>query len=443
MTVRDLQGLAVSGASSRSLSHFETALSLFRCYRGDPLAETDAALADSPGFAMAHVLRAYLHLLGTESAALPAARASYARAAALAGTERERGHVAAIGALLDGHWHRAGHLLEDVAIDHPHDTLALQAGHQIDFFCGHARMLRDRIARALQAWRIGRPGYHALLGMYAFGLEENGDYARAEAAGRQAVVLEPHDAWAQHAVAHVLEMQSRQREGIAWMRANCTAWTADSFFQIHNWWHLALYHLELGEYEQVLELYDGPIAGDQSALALDLIDASALLWRLQLQEVDVGNRWEVLAARWEPLAEAGHYAFNDVHAMMAFASAGHVDAAQRLLAAQQRARQGDGDNVRFTAEVGQPVALAIQAFVARRYAECVRLLRAVRPIAQRFGGSHAQRDLLDLTLIEAALRGGQLALARALCAERLQLRPSSPLARRLRTRVTTLTAEVA
>ncbi|TGU25437.1 tetratricopeptide repeat protein, partial [Mesorhizobium sp. M4B.F.Ca.ET.150.01.1.1] len=101
-----------------------------------------------------------------------------------------------------------------------------------------------------------------------------GDYARAESFGRQAVEIEPRDGWAQHAVAHVMEMQSRQREGIAWMRANPEAWTKESFLQIHNWWHLALFHYDLGETGEVLRLYDGPIYGKRSTLALNMVDAS-------------------------------------------------------------------------------------------------------------------------------------------------------------------------
>jgi hypothetical protein len=87
------------------------------------------------------------------------------------------------------------------------------------------------------------------------------------------------------------------------------------------------------------------------------------------------------------------------------------------------------DNATFTREVGRPVALALKAFGNGCYAECVQRLRPVRNVAQRFGGSHAQRDLIDLTMIEAALRDGQPALASALAAERQAVRPSSPLAK--------------
>jgi hypothetical protein len=193
MKIRDDLGHALSGASSASLGHYLAALHELQCYIGDPAATIDKALRESPAFVMAHVLKAYLHLLGTEPNAMPLAAECYRAAAELRADPRERGHLKAIGALVDGRWHEAGRALEDVSIEHPCDTLALQAGHQIDFFTGDSRMLRDRIARALPAWHRGMPGYHAVIGMYAFGLEESGDYHRAEAHGRMSVELEPRD----------------------------------------------------------------------------------------------------------------------------------------------------------------------------------------------------------------------------------------------------------
>src|SRR5690606_8369059 len=133
--------------------------------------------------------KGYLYGLSTERAAQAVTKTCFETASRLDGTEREKRHVAALGALADGNWHQAGAVLEDLTIDHPRDALALQAGHQIDFFTGNARMLRDRIARALPFWDDAMPGYHAMLGMHAFGLEETADYARAEAQGRRAVEL--------------------------------------------------------------------------------------------------------------------------------------------------------------------------------------------------------------------------------------------------------------
>ena len=418
MALKDAVGYEVSGASPRSLEALAQASHELRCYIDDPVATVDRALAESPELTMGHVLRAYLHLLGTEPGGLSVARAACRAGLALPATDRERRHLQAVDHLADGRWRAAGQVLEDLSIEYPRDALALQAGHAIDFFTGDARMLRDRIARALPAWDAGIPGYHAVLGMHAFGLEETGDYARAEAQGSKSVELEPRDGWGQHAVAHVMEMQGRRREGIAWMRANPDAWSHGSFFAVHNWWHLALYHLALDEVDEVLALYDGPIYGKASTVVLDMIDASALLWRLSLRRVDVGDRWEKVADNWTPVATARNYAFNDMHAMMAFVGAGRGPAAEAVLEAQRDAMEGTGDNAMFMREVGHAATHAIKSFGEGNYAEAVRLLRPVRNHAHRFGGSHAQRDIIDLTLIEAAVRGGETRLAAALRAER-------------------------
>ena len=427
MTVKDAFGLSYSGATETGFSSYARAARELQCFIGDPVGSINRAIADDPAFVMAHVFKGYLFGLATERDASAIARSCHEAALPLAAGTRELAHVAALGHLASGRWHQAAGILEDITIDNPLDALALQVGHQIDFFTGNARMLRDRIGRALPAWQKDMPGYHAILGMQAFGLEEMGDYGRAESFGRQAIEIEPRDGWAQHAVAHVMEMQSRQMDGIAWMRANPEAWTKESFLQVHNWWHLALFHYDLGETDEVLRLYDGPIFGARSTLALNMVDASAILWRLRLGGIDVGDRWQALAANWAPKAAAGNYAFNDAHAMMAFVGAGLEAPARTLLEAQREAMRGDDDNSAFTRDVGHPLTLAIKAFGDGNYDETVRLIRPIRSIAYRFGGSHAQRDVIDLTLIEAALRGGDGALARALTAERQLARPDSPL----------------
>lgn len=428
---KDGLGNRMTSTNAQAVALYGKAIHELQCYRNDPVATVQAALASDPSLVMGHVLHGYLHLLGTEPAGFPVATADLEVAEGLPANAREAAHRRALGHLVRNEWRAAGRVLEDITIEHPRDALALQVGHLVDFYTGDSRMLRDRIARALPQWSKDLPGYHAILGMHAFGLEETGLYARAEAAGRRAVELEPKDAWAWHAVAHVLEMQTRRQEGIAWLRQDSDAWSKDNFFAVHNWWHLAICHLDLEEIDEVLALFDGPIYGPRSPLALDLIDASALLWRLHLKGVPLGERWQAVADAWEPHAGAGNYAFNDAHAVMAFVGAGRAGAVQRVLESQARVLDRPGDNADFTREVGAPVTRAILAFGEGDYGETVRLLRPVRNQAHRFGGSHAQRDLLDLTLIEAALRDGQRALAQALTAERIDLKPASPAARTL------------
>lgn len=423
-TICDGIGHAHSGASAPALDRYELACHELRCFIGDPLGHAQRALNESPEMTMGHLLVAYLNLLGTEPGGQQPARDALRAALGLAADEREQAHRRAVEHLVAGRWHAAGMVLEDLSIRYPLDALALQVGHQVDFFTGHSRMLRDRIARAAGAWSPGMPGYHALLGMYAFGLEETGDYARAEALGRHAVELEARDGWAWHAVTHVMEMQDRRRDGVAWLGGRSDTWSEGSFFAVHNWWHLALFHLGLDDTDTVLALVDAHILGRESAVVLDMIDASAVLWRLHLRGIDVGKRWQALAQRWSAVAEAANYAFNDLHAMMAFVGAGRSDDATRLLAAQERTvLAGHGDNVQFLRDVGSDATRAIHAFGQGRHAEAVRLLRPLRSHAHRFGGSHAQRDVIDLTLIEAAARDGQHLLADALRRERAARRP--------------------
>jgi tetratricopeptide (TPR) repeat protein len=430
MTMKDSLGLALSGANDASLAAYQSALDQFRCFIGDPAALVEDALAASPAMTMAHVFKAWLYLLGTEPGGIPVARAACAAAAALPANPREQMHLQAATLLAHGHWTEAGRVLEDLSLAWPLDLLALQAGQQIDFFRGDARMLRDRIARALPAWQRGLPGHHAVLSMHAFGLEETGDYVQAEQQGRRAVELEPRDGWGWHAVAHVLEMRNDPAAGIEWLGRNARTWSEGSFFAVHNWWHLALFQLELGRHEEVLRLYDASVVGTASSMMLDLVDASAMLWRLQLRGVDIGNRWDAVADRWQAAGVPGQLAFNDMHMMMAFVGSGRADAQVAVLEAQRQAMERDDDNAFFTQSVGYSATRAVHAFGAGDFARSVQSLRAIRSNAHRFGGSHAQRDVLDLTLQEAARRGGMDKLAAGLHIERLALRPRT---RQLRT----------
>jgi tetratricopeptide (TPR) repeat protein len=430
VNLQDRRGNFVIGATPDALDGFELALAQLQCYRGDPLSTIDAALAEAPAFGMARILKAYLGILGTEKPGFEMARGELAALEGITLGERERGHRAALRALVGGDWHGGLAALDRVLADHPRDVLALQAAHVFNFFVGDARNLRDCVGRVRAAWDQSLPGFHAVLGMQAFGLEECGDYAAAEETGHRALELEPHDTWAHHAVAHVLEMQGRIDEGVALMTSRERFWAVESFFAVHNWWHLALYHLERGEPDRALALYDGPIRGARSQVVLDLIDASAMLWRLELRGVDVGPRWGELADAWAPLARDGFYAFNDAHAAMAFLGAGREQTLDELRDTMLAQVSGQVSNA-MTREVGLPLVEGLTAFRRGEHARAAELLLRVRRVAQRFGGSHAQRDLIDQTIAEAAVSAGDSALALALASEREQLRRGHPFSRDL------------
>lgn len=430
--LKDRYGNLMSTSSQSAVEKFNHACELMRLYRGDPIAALDSVLEDDPDCAMAWTARAGVLVQQEDKVYAQEAGRSIRAGAAAKGNERERAHLAAAQLWLDGRIHDATVAFARIAQDHPRDLVAIQAAHLGCFYTGRQSELRDWPLQALRASRKDDDGYHAVLGMAAFGCEECGDYSRADALGREAVALDARDAWAVHAVAHVNEMRGDVKIGIPWLRDNADSWAPDCGFAFHNWWHLALLQLDAGDIAEVLKLYDTKVRRDDpAALLLEWIDASALLWRLKLEGVDVGTRWDSLAKSWERAAEDGYYAFNDLHAVMAFLGAGRSNDVARTLAAMKRVAAENSDNGYMTRAVGLPLAEAFVAFAAGRYAETVEKIGAVCGIAQRFGGSHAQRDILTLTMLHAALRAGMKPVAEALAAERLAHKPESPWARAL------------
>ena len=422
----DQQGNALFGATREAARHFNDALAAFNVYRGDPVAEADAAIEAAPDFPMAFILKAYLFGLATEPAATAAAANVLQRVATMHLSDRETSHANALRLMIEGRWTDAAQALDLHNARFPLDLLALQAGHLIDFYRAGSQGLRDRLARVLPQWPTDLPGYSIVLGMYAFGLEETGDYARAEEMGRRAVELQPLDCWAHHAVAHVLEMQGRSQEGVQWMRANEPHWTGDdNFFQRHNWWHYAVYLLDMNRGEEALRLHDRYIDSGESTVALDLVDASAMLWRLTLAGVDVADRWSSVADRWVSHIDGHSYPFNDWHAVMANLGAGRDEDAEHILEALRQASARTGELGDWARRYGLPLSEGFAAYWRGDHAAAVKRLLDARSIVNGFGGSHAQRDIIDLTLVEAAIAGGDFYLARSFANQRCALKPAS------------------
>jgi tetratricopeptide (TPR) repeat protein len=188
---------------------------------GAPMATIEQALRADPGFVSGHCLRAALLVMTTRDDARPelARTLDAAQAAIHRADERERRHLEAARAWLDSDLKRALELYGEIVTDYPHDTLALRVAHFGDLLWSRTECLRDRVAAVLPHWHEGIEGYAHVLGMYAFGLAEAGDYELAEQVGRRALKLDRDNAGAVHAVAHVLEMQGRVEEGIAWLHA--------------------------------------------------------------------------------------------------------------------------------------------------------------------------------------------------------------------------------
>ncbi|MEV4506604.1 tetratricopeptide repeat protein [Streptomyces klenkii] len=421
-----------------AVRHYEKALDHLLFFREEVTTEARAVLDAAPRSPMGNVLMAYLGLMGTEEKDAAGAAKSFREFRQAVPdadlTPRERMHAEAASAWLSGDVHRAGGVLAELSVTHPKDALALAVGHQTDFFTGNAVLLRDRIGGALTAWDASDPHYGLLQGMYAFGLEEAGHYGLAERVALEAVERNARDVWGIHAVVHAYEMQGRYEDGIRYLDARRDDWSDGNYLDVHNWWHYALYVLETGRTDRVLAVYDAALHHkDSPGAAMELLDAASLLWRLHLAGAGTGDRWPALADAWEQRRDGAYYAFNDVHAVMAYVGADRIADAERLIRDREAWLRDTGpgassalSNVPMTAEIGLPVSRALVAYGKQQYDEAVDLLLPLRHRFHVFGGSHAQRDALQKTLMEAALHAGRLGLARTLLSARVSLRPQYP-----------------
>ena len=379
---------------------YDRALQSLWLQPGDALALAREAVAAAPESVAARLLEANLLVSSRDVRDFEAAGWAFARLQRLSMNARERAHAAALAAAIDADLERVCAIHDQILAGDPDDALALWVACLMDYYVGNSEALRARTGRVLARLSPDAPGYHAVLSMHAFGLEECGDYAAAEDAALRALELEPRDLRAQHALLHVYEMLGKPQEGLRWAAGQAANWTH------HMWWHVGLFFLALDRPHAALAICDTKLGGDSLA---ELIDASALLWRLRLARADVGPRFAALAGRWAAHAEDAHCAFNDLHAMMAFAGAERWDLAHRLLAAQERRLQDRrGANHHMTRLVGYPACRALYAFARGEYRTAEALLRSLPPVAHRIGGSHAQRDILTLTRAAAVTRRPQL-----------------------------------
>lgn len=429
--VDDPRGNPVGTHSAVALAASEQALWRMMSFYGAPLDDLDAAHAADPDWLLPPLMKAGFLLSLTEPSVLADARALLDDAARDIdrANPRERDHLAALRTLADGDWHGACRAWEAILLRHPRDALALQWAHLFDFYRGDTANLRQRVARVLPEWRDDDPLYPYVLGLHAFGLEENQVYAEAEAAGRRALAGGAKVPWAIHAVAHVMEMQGRHAEGMAWMLGWEAVWSVGNGFRAHLGWHAALFALEAMDAATALRLFDAHVVAEPPQITLQRVDAAALLWRLHLLELPVASRWRALVDGWDLSdAAAGLYPFNDLHALLALIGADDLGRADDWLRRVERQAAGrPGSNRDVAREVGVPLMHGLLAFGRGRFDAAVETLYAVRSEAGRFGGSHAQRDLIDLTLIAAAAKARDPAVGRALLNERRLAKPTTPL----------------
>ena len=429
--LKDDQGHALSGATAEALQHYDMAVAAYNQAYGDPMGGLNAAIAAAPAFVMPRLAKAWLLSQSRDPTIVPKAAAELAAAATLPMNEREQGHAAALTKAIEGARYTAVGLLDRHLMQFPFDTLAHQIALLSDLALGRSRWMRDRLGRAMPLWSKDMPGFAPMQTFHAFGLEENAHYAWAEDLARSASETIPNSYFVHHTVSHVMEMTGRPEDGVGWMTAREPLWsTAAHPNRDHIWWHKALYHLDLGQYDAALAIYDGPFLAAEKALAISLTHASALLWRLDPLGVDVADRWVALLARWNGHSDGRCLAFADLHAIMAELRSGQETMAEKRLATMRETAAGTDEGAPVYREAGVPFAEGLIAFHRGDYRAAIEHFLPVRFALWQVGGSHAQRDVFDWTIAEAAVRSGNRAIAISLANERMTLKPRSHINRR-------------
>jgi tetratricopeptide (TPR) repeat protein len=411
--------------------HIGDAVRAFTLNYGDTAAHLNLAREAEPGCVMADLLQTWILTLSNDGVQVAKARDLLASIPTDGLSGREAAHLAALKLASNGQWPSAVAVLDRHLLDDPKDLAGHQCALRLDGYQGRFAREASRAARALPFWSKDEPGYGIMLSFYGFGLEEFGDFARAEDVSREAAELEPHGYWPHHAVSHVLEMTGRPADGLGWMDGRAPYWSdAKNNNRVHIWWHKALFHVELGQHEAALAIYDDQILPIMRPVGTQLCNPTALLWRLETLGCEAGERWQQQLPLWQQQLSGMSSPFNEIHAAMAALKAGDRGAYETVLAGMKRQAAAGGELAPTYASVAVPIAEAMACYVDGDYAAAVEGLLPVEANLWRMGGSIAQRDLVEWTLTEAAIRSGQRNVALALANERLAMRPASVVNRR-------------
>ncbi|KAM4882978.1 tetratricopeptide repeat protein 38 isoform 2-T3 [Thomomys bottae] len=353
-------------------------------------------------------------------------------------TPREQLHVSAVETLAKGNFSRASDIWEQILLDYPTDMLALKFANTAYFTLGYLEQMRDSVARVFPFWTPDIPLSYCVKAMYSFGLMETNLYSQAEKLAKEALSVMPSDAWSVHTLAHIYEMRGEVKNGLEFMRGTEDQWKTSDMLACHNYWHWALYFIEKGEYEAALTIYDDHVLPSlqNSGTMLDMVDNCSMLYRLQMEGVPVGQRWQKVLPITRKHSRDHTLIFNDAHILMSSLGGGDSKTTEELLTTLKEASEDPGENCQhlLARDVGLPLC---QALVETENGNPDRALELLLPIRYRIveiGGSNAQRDVFNQLLIHAALNCTSSAnknLARSLLMERDALKPNSPLTGRL------------
>ena len=419
----DIFGCRVSLESEGSVASWNSTMLGILSHASSTPTHLADVLDEHPDFALGHIIKGLFYLLLGRSELTLQARESLLFSQSLSSQGslciREQAFLSCLRSWCDGSPSLSISYLDEYLLHHPGDALAVKMGYSIRFILGDISGMRESIERVLPAYADDHPARGYILGCHSFSLEETGDYQLSESAGRQGLELAPDDAWGLHAVTHVYDMTANAKSGIEFLSGRESAWSHCNNFRYHVWWHKALMHLDLGDIESVLHLYDAKIRSDKTDDYRDISNATSLLSRLELHGVDVADRWEELADISSSRTQDGCFIFADLHYLLALLGAKREDAATTLLSRiSQDAKRSSTESEQRMANPGYSAACGLQAFSQGDYALAYKHLSSARQNMQLIGGSHAQRDIFERLTIDSSIRSGNLDSALNLLSDR-------------------------
>jgi hypothetical protein len=402
---RDLYGLTLTTTPEAAVLFLDAQGRLLKVQTGAE-APLRRAVELDPDFALAHAALALLGNdfdMGVETAAhLRQATNSASRAA-----ERERSFVAAVSARVRRDRDHQAQLLRHVA-DHPRDALALTIAVPTIAFSGSIEIPE-------QAWALveaARPVFGSdwwYAGLLAFVRQEQGHFAEARDIASGALASEPAAGHAAHALTHAFYEMNQHKEGLRWLQGWIDDNTRTAFMPSHFSWHAALHELALGDEAAVRRRYARELSPQNVQGVRALVDSASLLWRARLDDSWPGTLPidEVLSVVDEELLVRPSTPFVAMHAAVALAARGDAVGLRRL----GRTAALDSPTHR---ELVVPLAAAMAALVDDRPDRAAQILLRLMPEVERFGGSKAQREVIELTLLHALMESGHSRAAQQL-----------------------------
>jgi len=384
----------------------------------------DRAITEDPDFALAYVARARVHQMNME-ASEARAKAALARQLAAAASRRERQHVEIMAATIEGKPAMALTGAEQHLDEFPRDALILSlllGAFGLYAFSGRA----DHDAAKLAVCERNAAHYGEdwwFLTYLGWPHTKAGNASIGRTLTERAMALRDENANAAHALSHALFEQGDAAAGRQFLSSWLPAHEGSSFLHAHLWWHTALTALEAGDLDGALGIYQQHFTPPDSRYPpLNVFtDATSLLWRLSLAgQTGLEPYWREVAAYGDHFFPRAGPHFADVHYALAAAATGSAVLETRL--AEMEARAADGRLAPGPSAIG--LCLGVSAFAEGDHEKAIRILEPLIPAVVRIGGSHAQRELWEDTLIVAYLRGGRGDKATKIIADRLQRRPS-------------------